>query len=109
MILPIRCAAALAAALLVCMAPVRGRAQPAPQAAKITCVNPASGATWQIDVDYARKTVDGIPADIDADEIYWKDPKDLRNYTLDRKTGKLTMIAASSTGGSIWFDRCKLP
>ena len=33
----------------------------------------------------------------------------VRNYTLDRKSGDLTVIVASSMGGNIWFNRCKLP
>ncbi|HEY1932427.1 MAG TPA: hypothetical protein VGG99_10475 [Acetobacteraceae bacterium] len=102
----IRLAAAIAA-LVTCVA--AGPGPGAPQRSVITCTNTASGTTWTIDIDYARSTVDGIPADIDAGEIYWKDPKDLRNYTLDRKTGKLTVIAASSTGGSMWFNRCRVP
>ena len=109
MIFPIRYAASVIAAIAMCMLAVAGRAQAQPQAVKITCVNPASGTTWQIHIDYAHATVDGIPASIDADSIYWKDSRELRNYTLDRKTGALTVIAASSMGGNIWFNRCKLP
>lgn len=74
----------------------------------ITCTNPASGATWQIKVDYERRTVDGNPAAINAGEISWRDAKDAGNYTLDRKSGELTVIIASSTGGYFLHDRCKL-
>jgi hypothetical protein len=34
--------------------------------------------------------------------------KDGWNYTLDRKSGNLTVIIASSTGGNFLYDRCKL-
>ncbi len=74
----------------------------------ITCTNPASGATWQIRIDYEKSTVDSNPARIGAGEITWRDLKDGWNYTLDRKTGDLTVIIASSTGGNFLHDRCKL-
>ena len=74
----------------------------------ISCTNPYSGTTWQIAVDYDRKTVDGNPARISDDEISWHDAKDGGNYTLDRKFGKLTVVVASSTGGYFLYDRCKL-
>jgi len=74
----------------------------------ITCTNPASGATWQLRVDYARKTVDSNPARISEAEITWRDPTDGGNYTLDRKSGNLTVVIASSTGGYFLHDVCKL-
>lgn len=107
MTFPNRHTAVAIAALALCVAPGPGHATP--EHSVITCTNPTSGAAWTIDVDFAHAMVDGYPASIDAGQIYWKDPKDLRNYTLDRKTGELTVIAASSTGGNIWSDRCKLP
>jgi hypothetical protein len=80
----------------------------APRETAITCTNPASGATWQIRIDYDRKTVDSNPANISDAKISWRDAKDGANYTLDRKSGDLTVIFASSTGGSFLYDRCKL-
>ncbi len=74
----------------------------------ITCTNPASGATFQIVIDYDRKTVDQHAARISDGEIAWRDPKDGGNYTLDRKTGNLTVVIASSTGGYFLHDVCKL-
>jgi hypothetical protein len=74
----------------------------------ITCMNKTSGATWQIKIDYDRSTVDSNPASISASTISWKDWKDGWNYTLDRKSGDLTVILASATGGNMLFDRCKL-
>ena len=75
----------------------------------VTCTNPASGAQWQIKIDYARGTVDSYAANISATEISWRDAADGSNYVLDRKSGNLTMVAASSTGGYFLHHRCKLP
>jgi hypothetical protein len=72
----------------------------------ISCTNPASGATWQISIDYVRGTVDSNPARISAAKISWHDPRDGGNYTLDRKSGRLTVIIASSTGGYFLYDQC---
>jgi len=74
----------------------------------ITCTNPASGASWQITVDFERQTVDSYAATISDSTIAWRDPRDLGNYTLDRKSGNLTVIIASSTGGYFIHDQCKL-
>jgi hypothetical protein len=74
----------------------------------ITCTNPASGASWQIRIDYDRGTVDSNPAQVSDAKISWRDAKDGGNYTLDRKSGDLTVIVASSTGGYFIYDRCKL-
>jgi hypothetical protein len=73
-----------------------------------TCTNVASGANWQIRIDYDRATVDSNPARISDAQISWRDASDGGNYTLDRKSGKLTVILASSTGGSFFYHRCKL-
>jgi hypothetical protein len=72
------------------------------------CTNVASGANWQIRIDYDKATVDSNPARISDAEISWRDATDGGNYTLDRKSGKLTAIAASSTGGYFIYHRCKL-
>ena len=84
-----------------------GAAQPG--ATVITCTNPASGASWQIAVDYDRATVDSNPARISDAEIAWRDAKDGWRYRLDRRTGKLTVVLASATGGNFLFDQCRLP
>jgi hypothetical protein len=83
-------------------------AQAARGEAAITCTNPYSGATWRISVDYDRGTVDSNPAHISDGEMSWHDAKDNSNYTLDRKSGKLTVIVPSSTGGYFLYDQCKL-
>ena len=74
----------------------------------VTCINPASGANWQIRIDYKRSTVDSYPASITEGKISWRDASDGGNYTLDRKSGNLTVVVASSTGGYFLYDRCKL-
>jgi len=74
----------------------------------VTCTNPYSGVTWQIRIDYDRSTVDANPARISEGEISWHDRADGGNYTLDRRSGNLTVIIASSTGGFFLHDRCKL-
>ena len=74
----------------------------------ISCTNPYSGATWQIRIDYDRSTVDSNPARINEATISWRDAKDGWGYTLDRKSGKLTVILASATGGNFLYDQCKL-
>lgn len=72
----------------------------------VTCTNPFSGVSWRIAIDYDRGTVDSNPARISDTEISWRDAKDGWSYTLDRKSGKLTVILASATGGNFLYDRC---
>ena len=74
----------------------------------ITCTNPVSGASWQVKIDYSRATADSNPAHISDAEISWHDQSDGGNYTLDRRSGELTVIVASSTGGYFLHHRCKL-
>src|SRR5271163_2951259 len=74
----------------------------------ITCMNKSSGTTWQIKVDYDHNTVDTNPATINSSQISWHDADDGGNYTLDRKSGKLTVIVASATGGYFLYDQCGL-
>lgn len=71
----------------------------------ITCTNPASGAKWQIKVDFDRRTVDSHPAEIGESEISWR-TDDGENYKLDRKSGHLRVVVASSTGGYFLHDQC---
>jgi hypothetical protein len=79
------------------------------EAVSVTCTNPSSGASWRIAIDYDLKTVDSNPASIDETKIWWRDAKDGWRYTLDRKSGALTVILASATGGNFLFDQCRLP
>jgi hypothetical protein len=101
----------LAAAIAILAAgmavPAIGGDPPAGDTA-ITCTNPASGASWQIRIDYDRGTVDANPAQISDAKISWHEPKDGGNYTLDRTSGNLTLVAPSSTGGYFLYYNCKL-
>jgi len=74
----------------------------------ITCINPASGTSWQISIDFDKVTVDSKQAKITPATISWFDPADGGNYTLDRKSGDLIAIVASSTGGYFRHGRCAL-
>jgi hypothetical protein len=74
----------------------------------ITCTNPASGASWQVKIDYGRATADSNPARISDAQISWHDQSDGGNYTLNRQSGELTVIVASSTGGYFLHHRCQL-
>ena len=75
----------------------------------VTCINPSSGASWRITIDAERGTVDSNPARISDTEISWRDAKDGWRYTLDRKSGRLTVVLASATGGNFLHDQCNLP
>jgi hypothetical protein len=85
-----------------------GAARAEAGATAITCTNPASGTSWQIQIDYRKGTVDSYPAHITDATISWHDARDGGNYTLDRKSGSLTVIVASSTGGYFLHHRCRL-
>jgi|ERR1700728_2198024 hypothetical protein len=74
----------------------------------ITCMNKSSGTTWQIKVDYDHGTVDANPANISDSKIAWRDAKDGWLYTLDLKSGDLSVVLASSTGGNMYYHRCLL-
>ncbi len=103
-ILPVAPIAALAIGIII---PGIGNAAP-PSGSTISCTNPASGASWQIKIDYAKGTVDSNPAQIKETEISWHDAKDGGNYTLERSSGNLTVTVASSTGGYFLYDHCRL-
>jgi hypothetical protein len=105
---PVSRSAAFLLAMLAGLADWGAAAQTQGGSRVITCSNPASGASWQITIDFERQTVDSYAATISDSTIAWRDPRDLGNYTLDRKSGNLTVIIASSTGGYFIHDQCKL-
>src|SRR6202171_6248121 len=72
----------------------------------VPCTTVSTGANWQIRIDFDKATVDSNPARISDTQISWHDATDGGNYTLDRKSGNLTVIFASSTAGHFIYDRC---
>jgi hypothetical protein len=79
-----------------------------PTVTVVTCTNLASGVTWRVTIDFVRHTVDSNPARFSSRDISWHDANDGGNYNLDRSSGRLTVIFASSTGGYFIHDRCNL-
>jgi hypothetical protein len=96
------------AVLVVCLAVSTINCDAQENKTAITCVNPVSGTSWQIEIDYRKATVDSNPAEITRAGISWFDPKDGGNYKLDRTSGDLTASVASSTGGYFRHSRCRL-
>lgn len=100
--------------------PVAGTAEPAAKATEgaggagggeasaLACENPASRVRWQIEIDSGRRTADSFPARIDARRIEWRDTVRGGTYRFDRRSGILTVVYASSTGGFSVKDRCRL-
>jgi hypothetical protein len=78
------------------------------QAAEITfrCVNPASGASFDLKIDEARQTADSFAAEITPTRVIWRDIVHRGSYELDRRSGQLTFRNASSTGGYILSYQC---
>ena len=103
-----RLSAIAAAAFSIGICAPAAAAAPTQGQTTIACSNPASGATWQIIIDFERRTVDGYTATIDDSTIAWRDPRDQGNYALDRKSGNLRVAVPSSTGGYFLHDQCKL-
>jgi len=95
-------------AVLLGIALSAANGQAPPHETAITCTNPVSHFSWKIRIDYDRATVDSYPARISDADIRWRDAKDGAYYTLDRKSGHLTVVYASSTGGSFNYDDCTL-
>lgn len=93
--------------VMFCAAVGRATTATPPDPTTMTCTNPVSGANWKIRVDFIRRTVDANPARISDASIAWHDRKDGGHYTLDRKSGKLEVVVASSTGGYFLHDLCR--
>jgi hypothetical protein len=89
-----------------------GGAQPGRQSrdnqfSQFQCTNPASGATWDVKVDYDRSTADSFPAEITNSQIAWHDALRGGYYYLDRASGALTFKNATTTGGYALHDTCR--
>lgn len=98
-------AAGIAAIACAAMSPAVCAAVP-PGATTLVCSNPAGRVSWRIHIDFARHTVDANPARISGTRISWLDRADGRHYTLDRRSGDLTVVVTSSSGGYFLHDRC---
>ena len=72
----------------------------------LRCTNPYSRTSWHININYNQRTVDTFPAKITPTEISWHDTVHGGYYYLNRKTGALTVLFASSTGGYALHDIC---
>jgi len=94
-------------AIALAVAPAVATASP-PTSITFTCTNPASHASWPLRIDFEKSTVDSNPARISRARITWHDRTDGGNYTLDRASGDLTVVLASSTGGYFLHDHCVL-
>jgi hypothetical protein len=70
------------------------------------CTNPKSGTTWEVKVDYDRRTADSFPAEITGSQIAWHDTLRGGYYYLDRVSGAPTFRNASSTGGYATHHTC---
>ena len=76
-------------------------------ASTFRCTNPKSGTTWEVKVDYDRGTADWFPAEITGSQIAWHDTLHGGYYYLDRASGALTFLNASSTGGYATHHTCR--
>ena len=94
------------ASLAACAASAAPNSGAESGATVLTCTNLASGVSWQIKIDFKGSTVDSNPAKITSATISWHGT-DGGNYSLDRKSGNLTVVFASSTGGYFLHDRCR--
>lgn len=79
-----------------------------PSVATALCTNPYSGARWTVRIDFSRRTVDSFPAKITRDEIAWREGARGGHYHLSRRSGELTALYASSTGGYALHYVCSI-
>ena len=73
----------------------------------LRCTNPASGAVWDIKIDYQNATADSFPAKISGERIKWHNVLHGGYYEFNRRSGDLTVVYASSTGGFTLRDKCR--
>jgi hypothetical protein len=97
------CAAAAIGGLAISAEIESARAAPA----VFRCTNDVSGAQWNVTIDFDHATADSYPAAITRRQIYWHNTADQGFYSLDRNTGDLTILRASSTGGYEQHVRCR--
>ena len=84
-----------------------GSTQAGAEPATLRCTNPFSGATWDVAIDPSRRTADSFPADFTDRTIKWHDAARGGNFEFDLASGELTVVYASSMGGTFLKDSCR--
>jgi hypothetical protein len=84
-----------------------GSTQAGAEPATLRCTNPFSGATWDVAIDPSQHTADSFPADFKDRTIKWHDAARGGNFEFDRASGELTVVYASSMGGTFLKDSCR--
>jgi hypothetical protein len=95
------------AAIVLAMAAPSGPDPIGADPTTLRCTNPISGATWDVAIDPVKHTADSFPADISARSIEWRDLTRGGRYEFDRASGELTVVFASSMGGTFLTDQCR--
>jgi hypothetical protein len=72
------------------------------------CANSSSGAAWEVAVDQRDATAVSYPATISDRTIAWRDARRGNFNAFDRVSGELAVTYASSTGGVILRDFCRV-
>ena len=108
LLLALAVTAALSAAAIVFAFGSAGGSDPVGvESTTLRCTNPFSGASWDVAIDPARSTADSFPAEITDRSIRWRDAGHGGNYEFDRGSGELTVVYASSMGGTFLKDNCR--
>lgn len=97
----------IAAVVALVLSSATGSDPASVESTTLRCTNPFSGATWNLAIDPANRTVDSFPADITARSIAWHDSVRGGRYEFDRASGDLTVVYASSMGGTFLTDQCR--
>jgi hypothetical protein len=95
------------AAIVLAMAAPSGSDPASADPTGLRCTNPVSGATWDVAIDPVKRTADSFPAEITARSIEWRDLAHGGRYEFDRASGELTVVYASSMGGTFLTDQCR--
>ena len=95
------------AAIVLAMAAPSGSDPISADPTALRCTNPYSGATWEVAIDPVKRTADSFPAEINPRSIQWRDLTRGGRYEFDRASGELTVVYASSMGGTFLTDQCR--
>ncbi len=97
----------IAAVVVLALGTATGSDPAGVESTTLRCTNPFSGAAWDIAIDPARRTAGSFPADITDKSIEWRDSIRGGRYQFDRASGELTVVYASSMGGTFLKDQCR--